>query len=190
MRIRQHFKAPSCQGEGVNRLSVTSTFGCPPASCLILDYRPLRRLHRGCWQGHLVSAAYMGCFLLRQHIAAAVLHTRFPPPPSCYINSTWHATSQRASYFLCRSSTMLAGALIAALVAIAAAADAPTTSADLVTPGDKYPMPTGLNSWATVLADVFVNKVWQCTLQRTSTPVLEHGGSDQCSLHPPILEIP
>ncbi len=54
---------------------------------------------------------------------------------------------------------MLAGALLAALVGIAAAADAPVTSADLVTPGDKYPMPTGLQSWATVLADVFVNKV-------------------------------
>lgn len=53
---------------------------------------------------------------------------------------------------------MLAGALLAALVGIAAAADAPVTSADLVTPGDKYPMPTGLQSWATVLADVFVNK--------------------------------
>ena len=62
---------------------------------------------------------------------------------------------------------MLAGALLAALVAIAAAADAPVTSADLVTPGDKYPMPTGLQSWATVLADVFVNKVWRITLFTT-----------------------
>lgn len=60
---------------------------------------------------------------------------------------------------LCRSSAMLAGVLALALAASAAAADTPTTSADLVTPGDQYPMPKGLHSWATVLADVFVNKV-------------------------------
>ena len=54
---------------------------------------------------------------------------------------------------------MLAGVLALALAASAAAADAPVTSADLVTPGDQYPMPKGLHSWATVLADVFVNKV-------------------------------
>lgn len=54
---------------------------------------------------------------------------------------------------------MLAGVLIVALAAVASAADAPVTSADLVTPGDKYPMPKGLESWASVLADVFLNKV-------------------------------
>ena len=78
---------------------------------------------------------------------------------------------------------MLAGALLAALVAISAAADAPTSSQDLVTPGDKYPMPTGLQSWATVLADVFVNKVWHCALRCMSSQVLEHGDSVQCYLH-------
>jgi len=57
-----------------------------------------------------------------------------------------------------RSSAVLAGVLALALAASAAAADAPVTSADLVTPGDQYPMPKGLHSWATVLADVFVNK--------------------------------
>ena len=54
---------------------------------------------------------------------------------------------------------MLAGVLALALAASAAAADTPVTSADLVTPGDQYPMPKGLHSWATVLADIFVNKV-------------------------------
>ena len=78
---------------------------------------------------------------------------------------------------------MLAGALLAALVAMSAAADAPTSSADLVTPGDKYPMPTGLQSWASVLADVFVNKVWHCSLQSVSSPVLQHADPVQCQLH-------
>ena len=54
---------------------------------------------------------------------------------------------------------MLALLLAAALAAVATGANAPVTSADLVTPGDQYPMPSGLDSWSSVLADVFVQKV-------------------------------
>ncbi|CAL5222911.1 g5342 [Coccomyxa viridis] len=57
-----------------------------------------------------------------------------------------------------RSDLMLAAFVIAALAAVATAANAPVTSADLVTPGDQYPMPQGLDSWASVLADVFMQK--------------------------------
>lgn len=54
---------------------------------------------------------------------------------------------------------MLAALLVAAMAAVATAANAPVSSADLVTPGDQYPMPQGLDSWASVLADVFMQKV-------------------------------
>ena len=54
---------------------------------------------------------------------------------------------------------MLAAFFVAAMAAVATAANAPVTSADLVTPGDQYPMPQGLDSWASVLADVFMQKV-------------------------------
>ena len=58
-----------------------------------------------------------------------------------------------------RSNAMLALLLAAALAAVATGANAPVTSADLVTPGDQYPMPSGLDSWSSVLADVFMQKV-------------------------------
>ena len=58
-----------------------------------------------------------------------------------------------------RSNLMLAVFFVAAMAAVATAANAPVTSADLVTPGDQYPMPTGLDSWSSVLADVFMQKV-------------------------------
>ena len=54
---------------------------------------------------------------------------------------------------------MLAVIFFAAMAAVATAANAPVTSADLVTPGDQYPMPQGLDSWTSVLADVFIQKV-------------------------------
>ena len=41
-------------------------------------------------------------------------------------------------------------------------------------------MPTGLHSWAAVMADAFVNKVWQCTLYCSITSVLAHGVPVQC----------
>lgn len=53
---------------------------------------------------------------------------------------------------------MLAVIFFAAMAAVATAANAPVTSADLVTPGDQYPMPQGLDSWTSVLADVFIQK--------------------------------
>ena len=59
---------------------------------------------------------------------------------------------------------MLAVVFIAAMAAVATAADAPVSSADLVTPGDQYPMPQGLDSWASVLADVFMQKVCLATV--------------------------
>jgi len=57
--------------------------------------------------------------------------------------------------------SVLAVAMLAAASAAAATPSAPVTSADLVTPGSEYAktMPKGLESWASVLADVFVNKV-------------------------------
>ena len=56
-----------------------------------------------------------------------------------------------------------------AMAAVATAANAPVTSADLVTPGDQYPMPQGLDSWSSVLADVFMQKVFAaCAYDRRS----------------------
>ena len=89
---------------------------------------------------------------------------------------------------LCRSSAVLAGVLALALAASAAAADAPVTSADLVTPGDQYPMPKGLHSWATVLADVFVNKViplcghFRCKMHQGHLSYTATSTDGQCKL--------